>query len=99
MTNTDWRSDIESASRRLGERAGHFLRETPLWKLPAAALGVAAPGAARPKAADGSFQSGVWRRKPPARSRSLREALSVSERQWVFSLFKRCVQEGECRRA
>ena len=45
MTNTDWRSDIESASRRLGERAGHFLRETPLWKLPAAALGVAAPGA------------------------------------------------------
>ena len=41
----DWRSEIDSASRRLSERAGHFLRETPLWKLPAAAFGVAAPGA------------------------------------------------------
>lgn len=42
---TDWRSEIDGAARRLGERAGHFLRETPLWKLPAAAFGVAAPGA------------------------------------------------------
>jgi threonine dehydratase len=34
------RGDIESAAQRLHERAGHFLRETPLWKLPAAALGL-----------------------------------------------------------
>jgi threonine dehydratase len=44
-TSTDWRAETESAARRLGERAGHFLRETPLWKLPGAAFGVAAPGA------------------------------------------------------
>lgn len=41
----DWRSEIESASRRLDGRKGSFLRETPLWKLPAAALGLTtAPG-------------------------------------------------------
>ena len=41
----DWHSEIERAARRLGERSAPFLRETPLWKLPAAAFGVAAPGA------------------------------------------------------
>ena len=41
---TNWRSEIESASRRLRERSGHFLRQTPLWKLPAAAFGLALPG-------------------------------------------------------
>jgi threonine dehydratase len=40
---TEWRSEIDSAWQRLNERSGHFLRQTPLWKLPAAALGVAAP--------------------------------------------------------
>ncbi|CAN7428999.1 threonine/serine dehydratase [Variovorax paradoxus] len=42
--NTHWRSETESASRRLRERAGGFLRQTPLWKLPSAAFGLAAPG-------------------------------------------------------
>jgi threonine dehydratase len=42
---TQWRSEIDSAWQRLNERSGHFLRQTPLWKLTAAALGVAAPGA------------------------------------------------------
>ncbi len=42
--NTRWRSETESASRRLRERAGGFLRQTPLWKLPSAAFGLAAPG-------------------------------------------------------
>ena len=45
MHAIDWRSEIDSASRRLGGHFGHFLRETPLWKLPASAVGVAAPGA------------------------------------------------------
>lgn len=36
----DWRADIEGAAQRLGTRAAHFVRETPLWKLPAAALGL-----------------------------------------------------------
>ena len=39
---TDWRADIESAANRLAQRASRFLRETPLWKLPAAAFGVKA---------------------------------------------------------
>ena len=42
---TEWRSEIDSAWQRLNERSNHFLRQTPLWKLPAEALGVAAPGA------------------------------------------------------
>lgn len=41
----DWRYEIDSASRRLDGHAGHFLRETPLWKLPASTFGLAAPGA------------------------------------------------------
>ena len=42
---TEWRSEIDSASRRLDGRNGHFLLETPLWKLPAAAFGLnSAPG-------------------------------------------------------
>ena len=40
-----WRSQIDSASQRLAERAGHFLRQTPLWKLPASAFGIDASGA------------------------------------------------------
>jgi threonine dehydratase len=40
----DWRREVEAAARRIGERAPHFLRETPLWKLPGRALGVATPG-------------------------------------------------------
>lgn len=39
--SVDWRYEIDSASRRMGGRSGHFLLETPLWKLPAAALGLA----------------------------------------------------------
>jgi hypothetical protein len=35
---TDWRGEIDRAAHRLEARAGHFLRETPLWKLPAFAL-------------------------------------------------------------
>lgn len=42
--NTDWRSEIDSASRRLRERSGGFLRQTPLWKLPASAFGIELPG-------------------------------------------------------
>jgi len=44
QTSTNWRPDIESAARRLRERAAGFLRETPLWKLPASAFGLAVPG-------------------------------------------------------
>ncbi len=42
----DWRADIEAAAQRLHGRAAHFVRETPLWKLQAAALGLdgVAPG-------------------------------------------------------
>ena len=41
----DWNCEIDSASRRLDGRNGHFLLETPLWKLPAAAVGLnSAPG-------------------------------------------------------
>jgi threonine dehydratase len=40
----DWRGEVEAAARRIHERAPHFLRETPLWKLPGRALGVATPG-------------------------------------------------------
>ncbi|RZI75530.1 MAG: threonine/serine dehydratase [Variovorax sp.] len=36
----DWHADIAAAAQRLHARAGHFLRETPLWKLPASALGL-----------------------------------------------------------
>ena len=41
---TNWRLETESASRRLREGAAHFLRETPLWKLPASAFGIEVPG-------------------------------------------------------
>ncbi|WP_431128463.1 threonine/serine dehydratase [Variovorax paradoxus] len=44
IENTDWRSEIDSASRRLRERSGGFLRQTPLWKLPASAFGIEVPG-------------------------------------------------------
>jgi threonine dehydratase len=42
---TDWRVEIEAAAHRLRERAPGFLRETPLWKLPASAVGVDVAGA------------------------------------------------------
>lgn len=41
---TNWRLETESASRRLRERSGGFLRETPLWKLAASAFGIEVPG-------------------------------------------------------
>lgn len=41
----DWRYEIDSASHRLAARCGHFLLETPLWKLPACAFGLNAAGA------------------------------------------------------
>ncbi len=40
----DWRADIEAAAERLRARVPHFLRETPLWKLPGRALGIDTPG-------------------------------------------------------
>lgn len=40
----DWRGDVEAAARRIHQRAPHFLRETPLWKLSGRALGVQTPG-------------------------------------------------------
>ena len=40
----DWHYEIDSASRRLEVGCSHFLRQTPLWKLPGAALGIAVPG-------------------------------------------------------
>ena len=44
-TAIDWRREIEDAAQRLHARAGHFLFQTPLWKLPASAVGLVAPGA------------------------------------------------------
>ena len=41
----DWQRDIEAAAQRLAEHAAGFLLETPLWKLPASAFGIEAPGA------------------------------------------------------
>lgn len=40
-----WRAEIEAAAQRLAGAPGAFLRETPLWKLPAAAFGLQAEGA------------------------------------------------------
>ena len=40
MNPTEIRYQIESASRRFDEGYSHFLRKTPLWKLPGAALGL-----------------------------------------------------------
>lgn len=34
------RAEIEAAARRFGQGHGHFIRQTPLWRLPGAALGV-----------------------------------------------------------
>ena len=36
-----WRSDIEAAAQRLREQGRGYVRETPLWKLPGALLGIA----------------------------------------------------------
>ena len=40
---TDWHAEIEHAADRLNQRAGLFVRETPLWKLPASVVGLKAP--------------------------------------------------------
>ncbi|MEJ7687207.1 MAG: threonine/serine dehydratase [Variovorax sp.] len=40
----DWRRDIDAAAQRLHERVPHFVRETPLWKLPGRAFGFDAEG-------------------------------------------------------
>ena len=40
---TDWHAEIEHAADRLNQRAGLFVRETPLWKLPASMVGLKAP--------------------------------------------------------
>jgi len=40
----DWRAEIDRAAGRLRAHVGPFLRETPLWRLPAAALGIDGPG-------------------------------------------------------
>ncbi len=37
---TSWRDEIDRAARRLDGHSGHFILETPLWKLPAATLGL-----------------------------------------------------------
>lgn len=44
-TTADWRPAIEDAVRRLVTAPAGFLRRTPLWKLPASALGLDAPDA------------------------------------------------------
>ncbi|RYF82298.1 MAG: threonine/serine dehydratase [Comamonadaceae bacterium] len=43
--HTDWREAIENAAQRLAPHTGPFLRQTPLWKLPAAQFGIEAEGA------------------------------------------------------
>jgi len=43
LADIDWRVDIEGAVHRLEQRANGFVRETPIWKLPATALGLKAP--------------------------------------------------------
>jgi threonine dehydratase len=42
--DTGWQADIEAAASRIRERAPGFLRETPLWKIQGAALGLDVPG-------------------------------------------------------
>ena len=42
---SDWRVDIEAAAHRLREGPPGFVRETPLWKLPASAFGLDVAGA------------------------------------------------------
>ncbi|GAA4330644.1 threonine/serine dehydratase [Variovorax defluvii] len=39
----DWRHEIEAAASRIQARVPHFLRKTPLWKLPGRALGIEVP--------------------------------------------------------
>jgi len=43
-TSIDWQAEILQAARRLEPYVGPFLRRTPLWKLPAASLGLDMPG-------------------------------------------------------
>ncbi|MDA7415276.1 threonine/serine dehydratase [Xenophilus arseniciresistens] len=40
MGATDWREAIELSAQRLAPHTGPFLRQTPLWKLPASQLGL-----------------------------------------------------------
>lgn len=39
-----WRADIEAAAQRMREQGRGYVRETPLWKLPGALLGIGQPG-------------------------------------------------------
>ena len=41
MAGTPSHADVEAAAARLRDGPAHFLRETPLWRLPGAALGIA----------------------------------------------------------
>lgn len=41
---TDWREAVETAAQRLAPQTGSFLRQTPLWKLPASQLGINVAG-------------------------------------------------------
>lgn len=43
-TPIDWQAEILQAAQRLEPYVGPFLRRTPLWKLPAASLGLDVPG-------------------------------------------------------
>ncbi|MDM0112880.1 threonine/serine dehydratase [Variovorax sp. J22R133] len=45
VSSTDWASQIDDAAQRLRAHGCGFVRTTPLWKLPASALGVDRPGA------------------------------------------------------
>ena len=44
VTPIDWQAEILQAAQRLEPYVGTFLRRTPLWKLPAASLGLDVPG-------------------------------------------------------
>ncbi|MGR4870939.1 threonine/serine dehydratase [Variovorax sp. LARHSF232] len=45
MRREDWRVAVEAAAQRLREQGRGFVRETPLWKLPASLFGIGEPGA------------------------------------------------------
>lgn len=44
MRQDNWRVAIEAAAQRLREQGRGFVRETPLWKLPASLFGIGEPG-------------------------------------------------------
>ena len=45
MRPESWRAAVEAAAQRLREQGRGFVRETPLWKLPASLFGIGEPGA------------------------------------------------------